>query len=84
MRVNPEEREEQTVCEADREHRRCGFASESGGEGRANSLRSRQGSTGGACLRVNPKEKEEQTVCEADREHRRCGFASKSGGENLQ
>ena len=33
---------EQTVCEADREHRRCGFASESGGEGRANGLRSRQ------------------------------------------
>ena len=43
MRVNPEDKEEQTVCEADREHRRCGFASESGGEGRANGLRSRQG-----------------------------------------
>ena len=84
MRVKPEKKEEQTVCEADRKHRRCVFASKSGGEGRANSLRSRQGSTGGAGLRVNPKEKEEQTVCEADRKHRRCVFASKSGGENLQ
>ena len=42
LRVNPEEKEEQTVCEADREHRRCVFASKSEGERRANGLRSRQ------------------------------------------
>ena len=64
MRVKPEEKKEQTVCEADREHRRCGFASKSGGEERANGLRrtskrfaKQTGSTGGAGLRVKPEEK---------------------------
>ena len=67
-------KEEQTVCEADRERESAGLRVSLAKGRRANGLRSRQRARKRGFASVILQKEEEQTVCEADRERESAGL----------